>query len=281
LEYCRWLTITTGVEGANVISEPRTFSAGFQTIDRTCPAGTALTDTYEAHTGTYWPSPDETGDYYFQAGVLFYLSGESTGFQYSSLAISGTSTTDHLSPLNSGDDAAYYDADGNYTQAYLISYLTALRAPNIAFIQLGINRSTGEAGGDESHLLAHKAFIEKIALRYRAAMLAAGATDPQVVLVTHWQVADNTSSNITWAAGKAAKYAELCDDYDWLAMADLNGVLIEEDGDFDAWSGTLLSDTIHQTEAGVLRFAEILWNLLEGALGGPSNSADTGVFDSL
>lgn len=265
LEYANFITQTGGVDGTGSVLQPQNQSAGIWTVEKDCVAGTSSTDEYEAHTRAYW-AVDETGRKHYQAGVLFYIPAETTGFQFQSISTGGWSTTDHLSPLNSGGDAAYYDADGKYTQAQLTAALTALRAPNVAFIQLGINRSTGENGGDESHLLAHQAYIEKIALRYREAMLAAGATDPQVVLVTHWQVADDTSSNQTWASGKAAKYAELCDDYDWLAMADLNGVLIAEDGTYTDWNATYLADTIHQTEDGVVRFAEILWDLLEGAL---------------
>lgn len=269
MEYCHFVTQIGGVEnGAGQVLTLNTESAGILAVEETFDSGLESTDEYEALSKTFW-GVDETGRFYYQAGVLFFVNAV-TGFQFQTFSTGGWSATDHLSPLNSGGDAAYYDADGKYTQAQLVATLQFLRSPNIAFIQIGINRAVGEGGGGDAELTVHKGYVEKIALRYRAAMLAAGAADPQIVLVCHWQVDNDDAASQGWANGKNAKYQELIALYPWLAMVDLQAALLAEDGTFTEWNATYLSDTFHQTEAGVLRFAEIMWEAFEDALG--SNS---------
>lgn len=214
-------------------------------------------------------SVDETGKTFAQNGFMFYLPQVRSGFGMASISEAGWSTTDHHSSLNSGADSTYYNSDGKYTQAHIQQMLSSLELPqgtiNIIFIQLGINSSVGETSADEAASQVYKTNVQKIIQRYRAAYDAAGYERPWFVLVAPWLTAEGNATYLYRNLQAKRLYELAKENPQDVSFINLCGLIIEQHGGYANWSSTYLSDGTHQSAAGTLRFAQLMWQCIVDA----------------
>jgi len=246
----------TGTSDVTTVLDLSAAAAGTSEIDipMNVPSATAQDD----HGIIYSTgAEDETGKFFAYNGHVFYTDATS-GLSLTSISEGGWKTDHHLSPLNSGADAAYYHASGVYTQAQAAVAATQAGWPGIIIIALGLNLGAAQTSQDAAAKADFKAHLKLIMARWSAVYAAAAKPAPLFYLVAPHQSADG-ASNRRWAGLRAeACYECATEDMSHAAFGNIHGYTLERFGDYTVWQSTYLGDTVHWNAAG-----EILrWTIL-------------------
>ena len=239
--------------------------SGHSRIEYDFPTPTSTAATATRH---IWQSgssgESESGKVFSHTGHLVFIEGAQAGYSHAAIAVGGWSTTDHHSPLNSGDDAAYYDSDGKYTQAQLVTTLGLLRNPNTFVVMIGTNIGSDETGSGSA--ATYKANVEIILARYRAACEDAGIVDPLFVLIAPWQTGSSSADDANTRAYRDAQAAALYE----IAVAspadtafiNLHQIIKRRLGGYSVWQGTMLADHVHPNTTGAATFMGYMWDCI-------------------
>lgn len=250
------------------------FGSGHYAIDLdvTDPAAAVSTtqaDLLQLIVSTGNAGETRTGKYWATNGFIFYKPHARKGFSLAHISEGGWSTTDHLSPLNSGGDAAFYDSDGKYTNAQLVTAYNSLDWglgwPNIEFFHLGINFSVGESNQNSASKAVYKANLLKIIQRRRYVRSSNGKPKAFYVLISPYATSEDTTTSAWRNLQAEACYELSCEYPDDIGSINLHGwfqILLKSYGN---WSGSYTSDGIHLNAAGNDVFAQIVASCINDA----------------